>query len=101
MRCAVCGRTAPDVYRWSTVGGTDYGMACRGECAGLLWEAHFIRVTDGTEEEHSLIVWKWRRRRAEVGGRRFAEPMPESESDAAFRRLLEERGWGAIAREVA
>ena len=101
MRCAVCGRAEASVCRWVTQGGTDYGSACRGTCAVLLWEAHFVRATGGTEDELALCVWKWRRRRAEVAGRGFAEPMPETEADAEWRRLLESRGWGAIAREVA
>jgi hypothetical protein len=83
MRCAVCGATVGDVREWTTQGGARYGMACRGECAGLLWEAHFQGQTpdsdrDYAEFEAALMAWKWRRRRAEVEGVRFDVAAPES-----------------------
>lgn len=93
MRCAVCGRSTPEVLRWATRGGTDYGMACRGECAGLLWEAHFIRATSGSEEDQALILWRWRRRRAEVEGRRFDEPAPMTAAEQLA--AAQQAYWGA------
>lgn len=98
MRCAVCGSESPDVREHETAGGTRYGMACRGECAGLLWEAHFNRATGATEHEHAL--WKWRRRRSDVEGRVFLERPPESPAERAVRVAIAERGWTAIAKEL-
>lgn len=80
MRCAVCNGSDPHLVReHQAQGGARYGMACRGECAGLLWEAHFASVTDSTEFEHSLVLWRWQRRRAEVAGVAFLVPPPSSE----------------------
>lgn len=79
MRCAVCGKTTPDVREHRTHGGTRYGVACRGECSGLLWEAHIASVTGATEFEQSLVLWRWQRRRAEASGLAFAVPPPSSD----------------------
>lgn len=89
MRCAVCGRD--EGKRRETVGGDFFGNACDGECVGLLWESHFVRACQGTEADHSLMLWKMKRRRAEVTGLPFSEPMPDDSLDKAFQRLLLER----------
>jgi hypothetical protein len=82
MRCAVCGRL--DAREWHTVSGTRYGMAHRGVCAGLLWEAFFQGLIPDAdpayaEFEAALMAWKWRRQRAEVEGVAFTTPPPESQ----------------------
>lgn len=100
-RCAVCGRASADVMEQETAGGTRYGMACPGICQGLLWESHFVRATGGDEYEHALILWHWRRRRAEVQGRTFAEAPPKSAAERELDTLIEAHGLGDIAREVA
>lgn len=85
INCAVCGR--PGATRQTTVGGTFYGNACKSECLGLLWSAHFIKATGGSEFDHSFVLWEWRRRRAEVDGRTFLEPAPLDPRDAAGDRI--------------
>jgi hypothetical protein len=99
VRCAVCRVDDGRVRRWHTVGGTDYGSAHPGECAGLLWEAHFIAATGQSEHEHALILWRWKRRAAEVAGAPFNAPLPVSPAEAAVTRAIRERGWEAIAKE--
>ena len=83
MRCAVCRLDDNSVRRWHTAGGADYGSAHAGECAGLLWEAHFLSATGATEDDQSLMLWKWRRRAAEVAGVAFLEAMPLDATDRA------------------
>lgn len=100
-RCAVCGSEGLEVREHVTAGGERYGMPCPGECSGLLFEAHFIRATGGDEHEHALVLWRWRRRRAEVEGRTFLERPPESAAERALTRLVHERGWDDVARELA
>ena len=96
MRCAVCGGTDPHLVRdWETRGGTRYGMACRGECAGLLWEAHFLRATGCTDDEMDLLLWRWRRRRAEVQGQDFPEPSPMSRVEREC--AAQQAYWGGVA----
>lgn len=100
MRCAICGATDPGKVRnWETNGGTRYGMACRGEHAGLLWEAHFLRATGAEAGELDLLLWRWRRARVESEGRRFDEapPMSEVERQAAATQAY----WGDVLREVS
>ena len=76
-RCAVCARDG--ATKLTTVGGTHLGHACADVCTGLLWEAHFVRVTSpGDEHEHALVLWRWKGRSADVNGRPFHEPPPES-----------------------
>lgn len=102
MRCAVCGFAGPGIESWSTVGGPSYGMACRGECAALLWEAHFVRVAHpGDAYEAACMVWKWRRRRSEVEGVRFAAPPPVSPGERAVSLAIAAKGWTDIARELS
>lgn len=84
-RCAVCGRTE-GVIEWETLNGTRYGMACRGECSGLLWEAHFVKMTKGGEYETACILWQWQRRRAAVEGRPFVIPYPKSPAEVQLER---------------
>ena len=86
FRCAVCGRSGPEVREWLTVDGTRYGMACRGECAGLLWEAHFVKATGAGEYELAVILWQWQRRRAEVEGIAFVLPYPKTQAEAQLER---------------
>jgi len=93
IRCAVCGAQTPDVRNWETHSGTRYGMACRGKCACLLWEAHFTRVTDSNEFEHALVLWKWQRRRAEASGVAFVVPPPSSEVEKLCSQ--QQALWGA------
>lgn len=84
--CAVCGR-APAVRR-ETLGGTFYGNACDSDpCPGLLWEAHFIKATNGSTYDHELVLWHWRKRRADVDRRTFLEPLPTDPRDVAGERL--------------
>ena len=85
-RCAVCGVAGPDVRDWETHGGTRYGMACRGECAGLLWESHFVKAAKLGEHEHACILWQWQRRRAEVTGVAFLLPYPKTKAEAQLDR---------------
>lgn len=100
MRCAVCGSTdAAKVREWETRGGTRYGMACRGEHAGLLWEAHFIRATAGTQDELELVLWRWRRARSESEGRAFREPPPMSAEERAA--AAHQAYWQDVLKEVA
>lgn len=101
LRCAVCGRQSADVKEHRTISGTRYGMACVGECQGLLWEAHFVRATGGDDYSHALILWGWRRRRAEVEGRTFLEEPPKSKAERELDALIEAHGLGVVAREVA
>ena len=86
LRCAVCGRES--AIRQETVSGDFFGNACEGACLGLLWEAWFIKRTAGSEFDHALILWQWKRRRAEVEGRPFAEAPPKS---------IAEKAWGRVA----
>lgn len=97
MRCAVCGRDSAGVTHHVTAAGHRYGSACPGECAGLLWEAHFDRATNAAADQHALTLWRWRRRRADVEGRVFLEPPPLSSNDVARQRVALERGWHASA----
>jgi len=77
--------------RQTTVGGRFYGNSCRDEsCAGLLWEAHFVTATGGTPYEHEVVLWGWRRCRAEVEGRTFLEPLPDDPRDQASERVAVE-----------
>lgn len=76
MRCAVC--STDGAKEMSTHGDERVGFFCVGECQGLGWEAFFVTKTNGDEFEHALILWRWRRRRAEVDGRTFLEPAPKS-----------------------
>lgn len=90
MRCAVCGRDNPEVRRCETVSGTVYGSACRGECEALLWEAWFLTTEFGRPESEpefwsALMLWKWKRRRAEVRGEDFTEPPPDNALDLVCR----------------
>lgn len=101
MKCAVCRTETGRVRRWVTLGGTDYGAAHPGECAGLLWEAHFIAATGQSEHEHALILWRWKRRAAEVANAPFTTPPPTSPAEAAVVRAIRERGWEAIAKELS
>jgi hypothetical protein len=88
MTCAVCGRdgAGPLMLR----DGTRVGLACPGECIGLLWEATWQarNPKDATAQGRALLGWEWRRQRALVGGAEFTEPAPKSaaeiESGAAF-----------------
>lgn len=100
MRCAVCGGSdASKVHDWETHGGTRYGMACRGECAGLLWEAHFLRATKVDAGELDLLLWKWRRRRSEVEGRTFSEPPPMSEAERLG--ATQQAYWADVLKELS
>lgn len=72
-------------------------MACAGECAGLLWEAHLIRATGASEHEHALILWRWKRRRAEVELRPFTDPLPESPVERELRRVVAQLQTGRVA----
>ena len=85
-RCAVCSRSHADVHEHRTIGGTRYGMACRGECHGLLWESYFVSATGGGEYDLAVIVWQWQRRRAEVEGRPFVLPHPKTQAEAQLDR---------------
>lgn len=69
-----------------THGGERVGHFCRGECQGLGWEAFFVTKMKGDEYEHALILWRWRRRRAEVDGRTFLEPAPKSPAEMDLER---------------
>lgn len=95
MRCAVCAVDSERVKRQFTAGGEDFGSACPGECAGLLWEAHYNRATGANEDEHGLVVWKWKRRRADVEGRVFLEPMPLDAGDQRDLAIRARFGVGA------
>lgn len=75
-RCAVCSR--PGAKKLTTIGGTHLGYACAEVCTGLLWEAHFVRATCGSDYDHALILWQWKARAADVNGVPFREPMPKS-----------------------
>ena len=86
LRCAVCGRQSADVKEHRTISGTRYGMACVGECQGLLWEAHFNAQTEAGPDEHALTLWAWRRRRADVEGRIFLEEPPKSSAEKSSER---------------
>ena len=100
MRCAICGGSDPAKVRdWETAGGTRYGMACRGEHAGLLWEAHFIKATGGTADALELLLWRWRRARAEAEGRAFVEPPPMSEAER--KSAAQQAYWGDVLWETA
>lgn len=68
------------------MGGTRYGMACRGECSGLLWESHFVKMTGGGEYELAVILWQWQRRRAEVAGAAFLLPHPKTQAEVQLER---------------
>ncbi len=94
-RCAVCGATHGDIREWETAGGTRYGMACRGECAGLLWESHFVKATKGTDYDYACILWQWQRRRAQVEGRVFVLPYPKTTAEVVLER------WAASFSEAA
>ena len=85
LRCAVCGREA--AHRNETASGEFFGNACKGTCLDLLWKAWFIKRTGGTEFEHALILWEWKRRRAEVEGRPFSEAPPKSAAEKAWGRM--------------
>lgn len=78
-RCAICGRTAR-VTEMRTVGNERVGDFCSG-CQGLGWEAFFVSRNGGDEYEHSLILWRWRRRAAEVKGAEFNESPPGSPAE--------------------
>lgn len=99
MRCAVCA--VEGARPLVTVGGEALGHAHDGECVALLWEAHFLRVTEAPEHEHAEVVWKWQRKRAQVEGRRFTEPPPTSPAEDEAERVIEGNGWTAVARELA
>ena len=86
FRCAVCGRQSADVKEHRTISGTRYGMACIGECQGLLWEAHFVKQTSDEPYDHALVLWGWRRRRAEVEGKSFNEEPPKSPAEKSSER---------------
>lgn len=81
MRCVVCRVDDESVVRHSSCGGEDYGSAHRGECAGLLWEGFYVTKTGGDEDEHAWVLWKWKRRAAEVAGVPFTDPLPLDKSD--------------------
>jgi hypothetical protein len=97
-RCAVCG--SPEAPRLATVRGEYLGSACRGECEALLWESHFLRVTGAPEWEHAEVLWRWKRRAAEVRGESFDEFQPQSPAEAALDRVIAGRGWNVAAREL-
>lgn len=91
LRCAVCGRPGARAER--TIGGVFYGNACTaegGQCLGLLWEAHFVKATGGSQYEHECILWHWRKRRAEAEGIIFLAPFPTDPRDVASERLARE-----------
>lgn len=83
-RCAVCGREAAP--RHETASGEAIGNACREVCLGLLWKAWFTKRTSESEFDHQLILWEWKRRRAEVEGRPFTEAPPKSAAEKAWQR---------------
>lgn len=99
MRCAVCRIDDDRVRRHSTGNGEDYGAAHDGECGFLLWDAHLLRVAESTEDEHALMLWRWKRRAAEVADLPFTEPLPTTAVDRDFSRIICERGWeGAVEK---
>lgn len=85
-RCAVCGVSSSAVSEQVTLGGTRYGMACPGECQGLLWESHFVRATGAKPYECALVLWGWRKRRCEVEGKPFNEEPPKSPAEKSSER---------------
>lgn len=97
-RCAVCG--SPEAPRLATVRGEYLGSACRGECEALLWESHFLRVTEAPEYEHVEVLWRWKRRAAEVREVSFCESQPQSPAEVAIDRVILGRGWAATAKEL-
>ncbi len=99
MRCAVCGLDG--AKKLTTVGGEHLGHAHDGECLGLLWESHFLRVTGGLEHEHAEVLWKWQRRRAQVEGRPFTEPCPTSPAEDEIDRWIESNGLADVAKELS
>ena len=100
MRCAVCGSDggAPVVL----FSGANLGAACPGtECAGLLWESHFVATTEpGDADAAALVLWMWQRRRAQVQGRPFMTPAPKSKAERELDRAIAARGWTETAREL-
>lgn len=92
LKCAVCGRDG--AVRQETVSQTFYGNACAlddgGRCLGLLWEAHFVKATGGSQYDHESILWHWRKRRAEIEGVIFLVPFPVDPRDVASERLARE-----------
>ena len=83
--CAVCGKPGAGVLELADE--TRVGLACPGECVGLLWEAHFLRATKAPAHEHAEVLWMWRRKRADAEGRVFLEAPPTSPTEREARRL--------------
>jgi hypothetical protein len=99
MKCAVCGTEGARAL--TTVGGTDLGHAHEGTCQGLLWEAHFVRVTGGAEHEHAEVLWMWRRQRAHVAGVAFAEPAPTSPAEDEIETWVQVNELQDVAKELS
>jgi hypothetical protein len=102
MRCVVCG-SSNDVRRRLTVRGDSYGTTCDdGECIALAWDAYWQRQHPEcvTQDDTELLVWQWRRRRAEVEGRHFDEAPPKSEAEKAIDAWIHSSDLELVAREL-
>lgn len=100
MRCAVCRIDDDRVRRHETHGGRDIGSAHHGECFGLLYEAFFATITNAAEWEHALVLWRWRRRAADVAGEPFREAPPDSPAEHAATKAIYERGLEGVMAEI-
>lgn len=85
MKCVVCGSSKAIEMR--THSDEVVGVACRGECAGLMWEAFFLG-RHGTATERAEVAWRWRRLRAELDERLFSEPCPKTPGELACDRWV-------------
>lgn len=97
-RCAVCGREGL-ARPLTIVRGDNLGNACPSECEALLWAAHFVKSTGGTEHELALVTWEWRYRRNTVEGKPLP-PRPESPAEKCINTWIRTNGLEAIAREL-
>jgi hypothetical protein len=77
-RCVVCGLESDEAAPLELASGVKLGACCpgEGECAALVWEAHFDRFIDASAAERAVTTWRWKRRRAEANGQPFNEPSP-------------------------
>lgn len=98
MRCAVCSSESATAF--NSAGGQTIGHACPGECSALLWESWFNVQTGAPSHERKTTLWKWRRRQAEVGGRRFSESPPRSVAEAEIDAVVMAAGLTEIAKEL-